>query len=80
MIHDEMAKQERLTVDSRRAIFSAALARHALPEQMEIEVSLPGWTQDLVDRLSDLYDEDVAQIAALPGIVAAQAEALETAG
>ncbi len=37
-------------------------------EQMEIEVSLPGWTQDLVDRLSDLYDEDVAQIAALPGI------------
>ena len=68
MIHDEMAKQERLTVDSRRAIFSAALARHALPEQMEIEVSLPGWTQDLVDRLSDLYDEDVAQIAALPGI------------
>ena len=68
MIHDEMAKQERLTVDSRRAIFSAALARHALPEQMEIEVSLPGWTQDLVDRLSDLYDVDVAQIAALPGI------------
>ena len=47
---------------------AAALARHALPEQMEIEVSLPGWTQDLVDRLSDLYDEDVAQIAALPGI------------
>ncbi len=68
MIRDEMAKQERLTVESRRAIFSAALARYALPDQMEVEVSLPGWTQDLVDHISDLYDEDVAQIAALPGI------------
>ncbi|SMO66928.1 hypothetical protein [Paracoccus laeviglucosivorans] len=68
MIRAEMAKQDRLTVESRRAIFSAALAQHALPDQMEIEVTLPGWTQELVDHISDLYDEDVAQIAALPGI------------
>ena len=68
MIRDEMARQERLTVETRRAIFSAALARYALPEHMEVTVNLPGWTQDLVDEISDLYDEDVAQIAALPGI------------
>lgn len=68
MIRDEMAKQERLTIDSRRQIFSAALARFALPDEMEVTVTLPGWTQDLVDRLSDLYDEDVAEIAALPGV------------
>lgn len=68
LIRDEMAKQERLTVDNRRAIFALALAQHALPDQMEIEVNLPGWTQDLVDEITDLYDEDVAQIAALPGI------------
>lgn len=68
MIRDEMAKQQRLTVESRRAIFSAALAKHARPDEIEIEVDLPGWTQDLVDEISNLYDEDVAQIAALPGI------------
>lgn len=68
MIRDEMTKQDRLTIDSRRAIFSAALAQYALPDQMEVDVTLPGWNQDLVDHLSDLYDEDVAEIAALPGI------------
>lgn len=68
MVRDELAKQERLTVESRRAIFSAALAQHALPDQIELDIALPGWTQDLVDEISDLYDEDVAQIAALPGV------------
>ncbi|MFT4013731.1 MAG: hypothetical protein QM682_10070 [Paracoccus sp. (in: a-proteobacteria)] len=68
MIRDEMAKQSRLTVETRRAIFSRALAQYALPEQMEITIALPGWTQDLVDQISDLYDEDVAEIAALSGI------------
>jgi hypothetical protein len=68
MVRDELARQERLTVDSRRAVFSAALAKYALPDQIEQEIALPGWTQDLVDQISDLYDEDVAQIAALPGV------------
>ncbi|MDS9468516.1 hypothetical protein RGQ15_13170 [Paracoccus sp. MBLB3053] len=68
LIRTEMGKQERLTIESRREIFAAALARHALPSEMEVEVKLPGWTQDLVDLITDLYDEDVAEIAALPGI------------
>lgn len=68
MVREEMARQERLTVDTRRAIFASALARHARPEEIEVEIRVPGWTQELVDHLSDLYDEDVAQIAALPGI------------
>ncbi|MFH5776101.1 hypothetical protein ACHFJ0_17800 [Paracoccus sp. NGMCC 1.201697] len=68
MIREEMSRETRLTVEKRRAIFAAALARHALPEQMEIEVNLPGWTQDLVNQITDLYDEDVAEIAAMPGV------------
>ncbi|UXU76396.1 MULTISPECIES: hypothetical protein [unclassified Paracoccus (in: a-proteobacteria)] len=68
MIRDELARQDRLTVDSRRAVFTAALEKYALPDQIEVTVDLPGWSQDLVDRISDHYDEDVAQIAALPGI------------
>lgn len=68
MVRDELARQERLTVDSRRAIFAAALARHALTDQIELDIALPGWTQDLVDEISALYDQDVAEIAALPGV------------
>ncbi|MBD9525364.1 hypothetical protein [Paracoccus sp. PAR01] len=68
MVREEMGKQERLTIETRRSIFSAALQRHALPDQIEIEVNLPGWDQDLIDHISDLYDEDVAEIATMPGV------------
>ncbi|WP_134680108.1 hypothetical protein [Paracoccus ravus] len=68
MIREEMSKQERLTIDTRREIFAAALAKHARLDQIETEITLPGWTQDLVDHISDLYDEDVARIAAMPDV------------
>lgn len=68
MVREEMSKQERLTIETRRDIFAAALQRHGLPGQIEMAVNLPGWDQDLVDQITDLYDEDVAEIAALPGI------------
>ena len=44
------------------------LGRHARPEAVLETVTLPGWTQDLVDEMTDLYEEDVAMIAALPGV------------
>src|SRR5690606_21246307 len=68
MIREAMAQEQRLTSESRRRIFAAALQKHALPEQIETEVNLPGWTQGLVDRITAAYDEDMAEIAALPGV------------
>ena len=37
-------------------------------DAMETAIILPGWTQDRVDRMTAAYDEDVAEIAALPGV------------
>lgn len=68
MIRDAMAQETRLTIESRRRIFSAALEKHALPEQLEVELDLPGWSQEMVDRMTAAYDADIAEIAALPGI------------
>ncbi|MFB9225239.1 hypothetical protein [Paracoccus cavernae] len=68
MIRDEMSKHERMTIATRREIFEAALAIHALPEKIEAPVHLPGWTQELIDEMTDDYDRDVAEIAALPGV------------
>ena len=53
---------------SRRAIFAEMLGRHAKPDSVRQEVAVPGWTQDLVDEITDAYEEDVALIAALPGV------------
>ena len=58
----------RLTIDSRRDIFSDVLGRHARPDAIEATITTPGWTQDRVDRMTAAYDEDVAEIAALPGV------------
>ncbi|OCX61021.1 hypothetical protein BFP70_16330 [Thioclava sp. SK-1] len=52
----------------RRKIVSAFLAKFARPEELEVEAALPGWTEELVDSLSALYDADVEDIAAMDGV------------
>jgi hypothetical protein len=42
-------------------VLAAFLEHYANPEAME-EITLPGWTNDLLSSLSDLYDEDVNTI------------------
>ena len=57
-----------LTEARRRKAIAAFLEAHALEEAVETEIDLPGWTEDTVTDLSDLYDEDVARIASMQGI------------
>jgi hypothetical protein len=54
--------------EQRRRILSAFLGKFALPEQIEIELDLPGWTEEYVDALTNLYERDVARIAQMPGV------------
>ena len=56
------------SVSQRRRIITAFLEKFARPDQIEVDVTLPGWTEALVTRLTDLYHEDVARIAAMPGV------------
>lgn len=56
------------SVLQRRRIVSAFLDRFALPEMIDMEVEIPGWTEQGVARLTRAYEEDVARIAALPGV------------
>lgn len=67
-LRDALTNAGRLTTEARRSIFAAVLGRHARPEAISETVPLPGWTQDLVDEMTDAYEEDVAMIAALPGV------------
>lgn len=64
----ELAAESRLTVAHRREIFTRALTTHARPEAIETTINLPGWDQALVDRMTHDYAQDVAEIAALPGV------------
>ena len=49
-------------IAQRRKIVSAFLDKFAVPERIELTVELPGWTQDIVDDLTAIYDSDVETI------------------
>ncbi len=53
---------------ARRAAIADFLGRFALPEKLEVEVDLPGWTGDTVAELSRAYEADCATIARMEGV------------
>lgn len=56
------------SVAQRRKIHTAFLDKFARPEALEVEADLPGWTEELIDDITALYDLDVAEIAAMDGV------------
>lgn len=56
------------TPAERRRITGEALERHGIEAEIEVEIDLPGWTAELVDRITAAYEADCAAIRALPGL------------
>jgi hypothetical protein len=52
----------------KRRVIAAFLDKFVREDEIEEELDLPGWTEDLVDQLSDLYDEDIFDVQRVPGI------------
>lgn len=58
----------RLSDAQKRKVIAAFLGKYALPDALEEELDLPGWTDALVEELTAIYDRDVQQIAEMPGV------------
>lgn len=56
------------SVEMRRRIVSAFLDKFALKEKITVEVEMPGWTEATAETLTRTYEQDVARIAATPGV------------
>lgn len=52
----------------RRRIVAAFLDKYALDEEIEMEIDLPGWTEDLIEELTEIYEEDLFEIERMPGV------------
>lgn len=52
----------------RRRAIAAFLEKFGKADQLEMEIDLPGWTEDMVDDMSRGYEADLSQIARLPGV------------
>jgi hypothetical protein len=63
-----MAEHPPQTVQQRRRVISAFLEKFARPETVSYEIDKPGWTDELVEELTDRYTADVEQIRAMPGV------------
>lgn len=57
-----------MTEMQRRRIIAAFLDKFAKEDELEEELDLPGWTEELVEELTELYDEDVFRIQRIPGV------------
>ncbi|MDO6668698.1 hypothetical protein Q4511_07160 [Paracoccus sp. 1_MG-2023] len=67
-LRDAMSSQDRLSVSRRRELFAEAIAADAQEDALDQSVDLPGWTQEVVDQVTETYRADVAEIAVLPGV------------
>lgn len=57
-----------MTEVQNRRVISAFLDKFALEDEVEEELDIPGWTEEYVDALTDIYDEDVYEISRIPGV------------
>lgn len=56
------------SVMQRRKIVSAFLDKFALPERVDQDIEMPGWTADMVSEMTARYEEDVARIGQMDEI------------
>jgi hypothetical protein len=52
----------------KRRVIEVFLNKYALDDEVEEELDLEGWTQDLVADMTDSYEDDVDSIARIPGV------------
>ncbi|WP_298854773.1 hypothetical protein [uncultured Ruegeria sp.] len=65
---DIVRKGETIDPNNRREEMAGVLEEYARPEKIEEELDLPGWNADVVDAFTDLYEQDLAAIRAMPDI------------
>ncbi|MFZ1725579.1 MAG: hypothetical protein WBO29_15960 [Albidovulum sp.] len=56
------------SISQRRRNVAAFLDKFALKDEIEMEIPLPGWTDDLVAAVTAGYEADVAEIEAMTGV------------
>lgn len=58
-----------LTEQRRRKAIAAFVEAHAVPDEIEEEIDLPGWTLETIAELTAAYDDDIDRIKALPRVI-----------
>ncbi len=57
-----------MTEIQKRRVIAAFLDKFAIEDEIEEELDMPGWTEDLVEELTEIYDEDMLAVQRIPGV------------
>ena len=57
-----------LTEIQRRRIRGIFLEKFYLDDAVEDEIDLPGWTDETIEALTDIYEDDIERIEQMPGV------------
>lgn len=57
-----------MTEMQKRRVISAFLDKFALDEEIEEELNVAGWDDQLMDDMTDVYDEDMLEVQRIPGV------------
>ena len=60
--HGELGEMQK------RRVYAAFLDKFALEDALEEELDLDGWTDELVEDLTEIYDEDMYHLQRIPGV------------
>lgn len=63
-----LSRHPNLDEAAKRQVIADFLEEYALEDALEEELDLPGWSEALVRDLSEIYEADLARIAAIPGL------------
>ena len=67
-LNSYLAENPPTSINLRKQIVAAFLDKFADPAKIDIDLDMPGWTDDLVTEMTETYEADVAHLAQLPGL------------
>ncbi len=65
---DHLRRYPNLGEPRKRDVMADYLEEYALEDQLEEELNLPGWTDTLVDEMTEIYDADMQRLRKIPGL------------
>ena len=57
-----------MTEMQKRRVIAAFLDKFAIEDEIEEELNAPGWTEEMIETMTDLYEEDMERVARIPGV------------
>lgn len=60
--------RQQLTEAQRRRVRGIVLEKYSDSSTVQSEINLTGWTEELIDHMSDVYEDDIDEIIEMPGV------------